>query len=270
MFRSKLALFIDSFIISNLITFAIYIWFRNKIKNANLLHFFLILIDLLLFIGILLFLMKRNNKKIFRSNNEKYLNNCINYLIQCNFDFYSEFICKLLSCEKITTYFYKLNKNFLYINIKTPLSSKDYFDAQELFFKNKNGGDEKLIFIHNKKDASFEEIEKISKLNFSTQSQNVLTNLMQQKNCYPMNKDDITKPPFKQRIKSAFKTKTSAVTKSHFKEIFFTSISLLFLSLIVPFSNYYLVVGTTLLIISIISLFKKDLPQDNQDIDIYK
>lgn len=268
MVKSKLALIFDSLFISSLSTFLLFIWLHNKVKNANLFHFFLNLINLSLFALVLVLFLKLHNKKLFKANNEKQLNSSIDFLIQCDYKTYSSFLTKLIGCEKITDYFYKFGSNFLYINIKTPLSSKDYFDAQELFFNNKTS-DSKLYFIIISTNKSFDDIAKISKLNFSILPLNTLANLMQKKNIFPITEDKIAKTSLKQKIKSTIKTKTSAITKSHFKEIFLTSISLLFLSLVVPFSSYYLISGTILLIISIVSLFKKDIPTSNNDTDIF-
>lgn len=268
MIKSKLALIFDSLFISSLSTFLLFVWLHNKVKNANLFHFFLNSINLSLFILILVLFLKLHNKKLFKSNNEKQVKSSLDFLMQCDYKTYSSFLVELIGCEKITDYFYKFGSNFLYINIKTPLSSKDYFDAQELFFNNK-ASDSKLYFIKGMTDKSFDDISKISKLNFTILPHTTLANLMQKKNLFPIKNNEITKTSLKQKIKSTIKTKTSAITKSHFKEIFLTSISLLFLSLVVPFSNYYLITGTILLIISIISLFKKDIPTSKNDTDIF-
>lgn len=268
MIKSKLALILDSLFISFLVTFVLFIWLNHKTKNANLLHFFLILINLLLFVALLLILFKRNKKRLFSSNNEKYLSECLNYLIQCNDKAYSDFLSKLINCKKITPMFYKFKNNYLYINIKTCLTPKDYFVAQELFFNHKLNN-EKLIFIYYKKDKSFDEIIAISKLEFHLISYDTLLELMIQNNIFPIEKNNPQKTSLKQKLRTSIKSKTSAITKSHFKEIFLTSISLLFLSLVVPFSNYYLITGTILLIISIISLFKKDFPSNKNDIDFF-
>lgn len=268
MVKSKLALIFDSLFISSLTTFLIFVWLHNKIKNANLFHFFLNLINLSLFILVLVLFLKLHNKNLFKANNEKQLKSSLDFLMQCDYKTYSSFLTKLIGCEKITDYFYKFRSEFLYINIKTPLLSKDYFDAQELFFNNKTS-DSKLYFIKISTDKSFDDIAKISKLSFTILPHSTLASLMQKKNMFPITENKITKTLLKQKIKSSIKTKTSAITKSHFKEIFLTSISLLFLSLVVPFSNYYLVIGTVLLIISIVSLFKKDIPTSNNDIDIF-
>ena len=82
--------------------------------------------------------------------------------------------------------------------------------------------------------------------------------IMSQKNLYPIQKDTIKIIPYKTKFKNNIKTKCESVTSKHFKEFFFSGLSLLFLSLVVPFSNYYLITGTFLLIVSIISLFRKN------------
>lgn len=263
MVKSKLALVLDSLFISSLSSTLLYLWLRHEIKNANLLHFFLILMNICLFILILYLFFKSNNKNLTRGANENFLKKCLEFLLLCDYQTYSLFFCKLFSCSQISNYFYKFQDKFLYINLKTPLSSADYFDAQELYFKNKKQ-DEKLIFISNNSNKDFEELSSISKLNYSYLSSDILLKIMIQKNIYPIEKQSKATQNYKQKFKQIIKSKTQGITKSHFKEIFFTSISLLFLSIVVPFSKYYLIAGSVLLIISIISLFNKNM-QEKQD-----
>lgn len=266
MVKTKLALILDSFFISSLIGLVSFLWLRKFIKNAIWVNFFSILIILLSFIVILLILLKSNNKKIFKNNNEKFLKQCINFLIVSDKKTYSTFLCKLLNCNEIFENMFKLEDNFLYINIKSTMTAKDFFDAQELFFKHKTDNS-KLYFIYRNKDKDFDELLSLSPFNFSILSFEILTKVMTQKNIYPIENNQ---PAIKQKrnyLKQFLKSKTTAITKSQFKHIFVTSLSLLFLSFIVPFSNYYLIVGTILLIISIISLFRKDIVTSSDDSD---
>lgn len=269
MIKSKFALIIDAIFISTLVNLLLFVWLRHEIKNANLLRFFLILMFLLLFSMIIFFFFKSNNKKFLRGANEKFLKSCMEFLRVCDYEKYSNFLCRLISCKKITSLFYEFQDNFLYINLKTSMSANDYFIAQELFL-NENKPNNKIIFIYTKTEKDFDELSSLSSLNFSCISSEVILKLMTNKNIYPIKKEEPRPIDFKQKIKNAFLTKTQGVTKSHFKKIFFTSISLLVLSLIVPFSKYYLIMGTILLIISIFSLFKKDLQANQDDSDLFQ
>lgn len=269
MVKSKLALILDSLFVSSLITLLVFLWLRHEIKNAILLRFFLILMFLLLFVLILFLYYKFNNKKFLHSTNEKFLKNCILHLQVCGYEEYSNYLCKLFSCNKITNYFYDFQDKFLYINLKSSLNSYDFFEAQEQLLNHANAS-KKLIFIYSKKEKDFDELISLSPLNISCFSNEIILKLMTKKNFYPIEKEAPPQITFKQKIKNTFLSKTQGVTKSHFKEIFFTSISLLFLSLVAPFSKYYLIMGSILLIVSIISLFKKDIPKSQDDSDLFQ
>ena len=177
MVKSKLALVIDSLIISFTISIISILWIRRFIKNANLIYFFLILIFLSMFSLVLFILFKFHNKKNFKSNNEKFLINCLNFLSATNNTSYSNFICKLLDCTKLEKNMFKISDNFLYINLRTTLSSIDYFDAQEIFIKNKTENS-KLFFIYKNKDKSFDEISLISSIKFETISSDIILKFM--------------------------------------------------------------------------------------------
>ena len=266
MVKSKLALIIDSFIISFTISFISILWIRRYIKNANLIYFFLILIFLSMFSLILFILFKFYNKKIFKSNNEKFLTNCLNFLSASDNSTYKNFICKLCDCSNVKKNMFKISDNFLYINLRTDLSSFDFFEAQELFLKHKTENS-KLFFIYKNKSKSFDEIALISSIKFETISSDIILKIMSNKNIYPIEKNKIKNLSLKERTKNYLKIKTAGVTKSHFKNLFFSGLSLLFISLITPFSNYYLVIGSILLIASIISIFKKDIKSKEPDVD---
>lgn len=266
MVKSKFALFVDSVILSIILTILSFVWFRKIFKSANYINFFLIIILILCFILIYNFLLKINKKKIFKNNNEKFLNSCLNHLLICPFEEYKNFICKLLNCCHINEFIFKINNHFLYINLKTETTPNDYFSAQEIFLKESNI-ESKLYFICKSKSKSFDEIIELSKLKLYILEYDIISKLMAQKNIFPIEKDKVKKQPFKQTLIKYFKNKTQGLTNKHFKELFFSGISLLFLSLIVPFSNLYLILGSFLLIISIITLFRKNYKKENHESD---
>jgi len=264
MVKSKIALIIDSFILSLLFSFLSFVWFRRYFKNANLFRFFLFLIILLSFIIIIKLFLKSNNKKILKNNNTKFLNSCLEHLIICPFLEYKNYLCKLLDCEHLGGYLFKFGDNFLYINIKTELCPNDYFISQEIFL-NKQNKESRLYFIYKTKSKSFDEICNISNLNISLLEANILSQVMLKKNIFPIEKETIQKQSLKQKLIKSLKLKTLAISNKHFKELSFSGISLLFLSLIVPYSKLYLITGTILLTFSIITLFKKNYKPKNSD-----
>lgn len=267
MTKSKLALFIDSLSISFLISSIIYLWMRKIIKNANLVSFFCILIFLLSFILIFYLFLKNNEKSIFKINNEKFINSCINHLVACSMQEYSNYICKLLDCKLIENFYYKKANKLFYINLKTSLTDKDFFEIQE-YIHNKFI-DTTCIILYRKKEKSFDDIFELSSSQFILLNYEILKSVMFQKNIFPIENKQTNKTSFKDKLKTTLKTKTAGINRKHFKELFFSGISLLFLSLIVPFSNYYLIIGTILVSISIITLFKKNYtPNTNDNIKI--
>lgn len=267
MSKTKLALLLDSFSISIIISGLIFLWLRKFLKNAILVKFFSILIFLSCFILLFIILLKNNNKSILKNKTEKFLNNCLNYLIICNQSDYINYICKLLNCEYIENFFFKKSSKLFYINLKTTLTDSHFYYIQE-FTCNKKPT-ETCIILYRKKDKTFDELFELSQKKYISLEYEILKKAMIQKNYFPINKDELVKSNFKTKIKNSIKTKASNISKKHFKELFFSGLSLLFLSLIIPFSNYYLVVGSILLIISIITLFKKNYHSKNDDdIDI--
>lgn len=264
MVKSKFALFIDSFFISSSISFLIYLWLNNKIKNANLFKYFLILILILLFLLIYNLFKKQHDKKIFKNLNEKFLQNCLNELISSSNKEYINFICKLLNCKHIENFLFKFEDRILYINIKTELTASDYFLVQESLINN-SLTTTKLYFIYKSKNKSFDDISSLSKFEIVLFEADILLKIMSLKNIFPITKEESKKLSFKTKLINNLKSKTNNITSKHFKEFFFSGLSLLFLSLIVPFSNYYLITGSILLIISIISLFRKNFKPNKND-----
>ncbi len=264
--KSKVALFIDSLFLSFIISFLIYLWLNKFYKNAIFVKIISILILLSCFVLFLHLFNKHNNKLIFKNYNEIFLKNCINKLILSPSLEYENFICKLLNCSHIENYLFKLNDKFLYINIKTELSSTDYFSFQETLIKNSIMTNQ-LYFIYNSKNKSFDDIVSISNFQIELIKSEILIKIMSLKNIFPLEKEQTKTTPLKRKVINNIKSKCNTITTKHFKEFFFSGISLLFLSIIVPFSNYYLISGTILLIISIISLFKKNIDSKINNID---
>ena len=160
-------------------------------------------------------------------------------------------------------------QDFLYINLKTETTANDYFFVQETFLKQKNL-ESNIYFIYKSKSKSFDEIVEMSNLKLHILDCNIISTLMTKNNIFPIEKVNIPKQTIKQRVSKFFKSKTTGITNKHFKELFFSGISLLLLSLIVPFSNLYLITGTFLLIISIITLLRKNYKKETDDDFLFK
>jgi hypothetical protein len=152
----------------------------------------------------------------------------------------------------VEDFLFKKENDFIYINLKTPLSAKDYFLAQELFLKYKKENSN-LYFIYNIKEKSFDDIFIFSSLNAKLFTSEIILKLMKKKNLFPIKMEHKKTISIKQKITNYTKLKTKNITKAHFKEFLFSGMSLLFLSLITPHSTLYLIIGTILITISIIS-----------------
>lgn len=266
MVKTKLALIFDSLFISFLISLTATVWIKRLIKNANLFYFFLILILLLSFIIIFILLLKRNDKKLFKNNHEKFLKDSLQFLIISNNNFYNNFLSSLIKCTHVQNFLFQKGNDFLYINLKTPLSAQDYFQAQELFLEHKKESSN-LYFIYNIKDKSFDDVFIFSSLNAKLFASDIILKLMKEKNYFPVIKEEKQKLGFKKKLLNYAKSKSSSITKSHFKEFLFSGLSLVVLSLIAPFSTLYLIIGTILISLSIISIFKKDIIPKETDSD---
>ena len=89
---------------------------------------------------------------------------------------------------------------------------------------------------------------------------------MEQKSFYPITSDN-PKAKNKKQLLLKYKNKITNLSKKDFKNLFITGLSLLFISLITPYSFLYLLIGSVLLILSIISLLKKNIstPDSSQE-----
>lgn len=265
MIKTKFALFIDAFFISLIASLTLFLWVNKITENAIFVRYFSFFVFILLFVSILQLFYKSNNKKLTIKFHDSFLQSCLNQLIISSNKEYVEFLAKLLNCTHIEKFLFKLNENFLYINIKTELSSTDYFEIQECL-KSKSITPTKLYFIYKEKNKSFDDIILLSNYDIILIHSDTLLKIMSTKNIFPIEKSSKSKDPTYKKIIKNLKTKSEAITKKHFKELFFSGISLLFLSLITPFSNYYLTIGSILVLISIVSLFRKNYSKpDNSD-----
>lgn len=267
MIKSKFALIIDSLFISALISILSFMWLRKIIKNAILVRIFQILTLVFCFILILYFLIKSNKRKLFSNSNKKFVDFCYYYLIASNDTFYIEFIHKLFNAKHIEDYLFKIDDKIFYINIKFKLTDKTFFFIQELLFKNKLN-ETQIQIIHREKDVSFDNLLSYSQLKINTISSDIILETMNKNNIYPIEKSEQKTLKLHQKIKAKFKKQFNTISKHHFKEIFFSALSLLFISFISPFSNYYLIIGSILLIISIIVLFKRDYNSNKSELDL--
>ena len=264
MVKSKFAIIIDSAFLSLLISILSISWLRKIIKNAFLFNIFLIFVFVLSFIAIFILSSKKQNKLNLSSKEAKFIENCFLKLSCLDTNNYILYFEKLLNCNHISSFVFKFNDLFLYINLQNELSNKDFISAVDVFLEHKTC-DSKLFFIYAKKNKSFDDAVMFSDQKCQVFDHSVLVKIMKENNFYPIKKNENQKIKFSQKAKYYIKTKTSGLTQNHFKEIFFSGLSLLFLSFVVPFSKYYLIMGSILLTLSIISLFRKNIIHSSSD-----
>ena len=142
------------------------------------------------------------------------------------------------------------------------MDSYDFYIANDFY---KNIEDKMpLIFICDNFSDDFSAILKNSPIKFNIFLIENLYNIMQIKNIYPVNisnivdkKTTISLNKLRLLLKN-LKTKIIIILENtKFKSSFFSGLSLVFLSAFVPFSLYYLIIGSSLLTISFFSIFIK-------------
>ena len=168
---------------------------------------------------------------------------------------YKTFFEKLLNLNHISKYFFENSTTIFYINLKTTTSDLDFQKANEYYLKTDQS--KSLIFIIDTKTQDFESLILNSPLNYQLCTKAELFKLMKQTNTYPIDISNYSK------LKT-LKLPNFSLSKTKFKELFFSGISLLAISIVIPYTLYYLLTGTFLLTLSIICLFKKAPPATKQ------
>ena len=260
--KSKLALFFDSLFITFIIFTVLFIWLRKILKNAILSFIFSNIISLLAFIAIFYFVIKRNKKHLLSKSLSKFNEECLNFLIYSPLKFYDEFFEKLLDATKINSYIFKTKNSIIFINLKTETTDTNFQNLIEEFHKTKEQNFNFYI-ITKKTTKSFDELLLNSSLPFKILEISTIQKVMELKNFYPISMESLKENSKNFKSKYKLKSRIKYLQKSDFKKLFFSGISLLFISLITPYSFLYLIIGSILLLFSIICLFKKITPSKN-------
>ena len=150
---------------------------------------------------------------------------------------------------------YTNNNNYFYINLQRHLTDNDFLIANQFYLETDKNLP--LIFISIGFTQEFNNLLSISTNNYKTYESVDVYNLMKIKNMYPPNIKNFNEDNFKIKLN---KTKTkflNSLTKNKFKNFFLSGLSLIFISIFIPYSIYYQIFGTIFLILSIICLFDK-------------
>ncbi len=260
--KSKLSVILDSFLISSVISFLCYLWINRYIKNAKISLFVCIFIFTILFFGIFKY---NNNKynlsniKIKDSNNAKKYLEYFKYTSEENNCIYFE---NLLNAKRISNNIYKNNKAYFYINLKTKLTDIDFLYINNFYLVN----DKILPFIivnANSTDEFFNLINN-SPVKYYLTDYTQFYSLMKAKNFFPTT---LANDKFK-KLKTFKINSIKSLNRRNYFKFLISGITLIILSIYIPFSSYYIIFGTFFLILSIICLFNKQKTQnDNFDLN---
>lgn len=258
MTKTKLGVFFDTLFIVIIIAIILLFWINKYIKNAFLSLFICIFISFWLFIAIFKQNLKFNNLAKIKTHELKSINKFLEKLKFSHHKFYNSYFEKLLKVKNISGYIFENNEKIFYINIKTILSSHDFFTANEYQFQT----NKELHFINNSTDENFKKLLENSPTIFHNHNINELIELIKIKNFYPQ--PLTSSKSIKEKLKTTKSKFSNSLTRIRFKDYFFSGISLMIISAIAPYSFYYMIMGTILLIFSTICLFKKSKITVNQ------
>lgn len=260
MTKSKLAILFDSVLVSIILCFVLFLWIQRKLKNAFLSLFLCIFISILVFIAIFLRQIKKYNLNKLKLKDLKFAENCFSYLTFCKENEYIDFFKNLLSCKRITGFIFENTKFIFYINLKTTLSEKDFFIANEYYLLNTKN--KTLLFIQSNYDEQFLKLMQSSPHKFLIYNKSDLFNIMKSSNTFPIQRT--TQAPKQPKLQILKIRLNSSLTKNKFKDFFISGLSLLTISLFIPYSIYYLICGSTLITLSLICLLNKQKTPSSQ------
>lgn len=264
MSKTKISIILDCFLITMAIFVMGFIWLNRYIKNA--IYTFITCIFLSFFVFFILFkhFLKKFNLNSIKNKELKFADKCFSSLLLSDQSTSNTFFEKLLNAEHISKNFYKNENSYFYVNVKSVLTSKDFIDANEFYLEQQT--DKPLCFLCKTFDTSFSELVSLSEIEYNVFSASDVFLLMKSKNQFPVIQEaQISRLDKLKKAKSKF---LSTLSRKHFKSFFLSGMSLFLISIFVPFTSYYMIFGTVLLILSIICLFKKDMPQKSSYIHL--
>ncbi len=256
MYKTKLAIIIDSIFISIIFFIISFIWINKYIKNAILSFIVSNIIAILWFIVIFKFSLKRHNLKNLKNKDLKLAEKCLNKLKFYDDNSTIKFFEKLLNSTNVSSNIYTNKNLYFYVQVKKPLCEDDFFIANNYFISTKN--QLPLCFIGCNVSNEFSTLIENSPITYEVYNSSDLYLLMKESNTFPdeiQEEQQITKKTYLKKFKNKF---LSSITKNHFKDFFISGLSLIVLSIFIPYSLYYSIFGSILLILSIVSLFNKN------------
>lgn len=252
--KTKLSVYFDTFLITTISVFLLYIWINKYIKNAILSFFICNIIYFLLFFVIFKYLNNKLTISNLKTKDKKICDFILNYLTYSSESINQNFFKNLLNINHISNNYFKNEKSYFYIDIKSNLDSKSFHKINNFYLSlNSNLP---LTIIYKNYTPEFKELILNNPNQFNLINFDELYSIMKAKNFYPTSITNNQKSKLK-KLKQIKQKTISSLTKNNFFKFLFSGLSLITLSLFIPFSFYYLIIGSILIILSIISLFNK-------------
>ena len=254
--KSRFSIFIDSLFISIIIVTLCFIWCRKISKNAFFCYFVCISMLVLSFILIFCKKYKKFKSQKVIGENKKLLKQCYENIIYLTQKDTSIFYSKILNATKVSSNIYKNEFSFFYINLKQLLSPTDFFDATNFYIETDKTIP--LTFLGKSYSDDFLKLIQESKLNFNFYNETEIFEIIKSSDRISMLTNNINQQPKNNYFKNLKNKFSSSLTKNKFKDLFISGLSLSTVSIFVPHSIYYLIIGSFLLILSIVCLFSKN------------
>jgi len=251
MYKSKLAIALDSILISLLTFIVTFFWTRRFIKSAFFAIFICIFVSLCLFVVIFCYFIKKYKYNKLSLSEQKHLKLCIENLKFSPIQTQIEFFENLFSAKSKGNKIFENSNYIVLINIRNQLCENDFYNAIDYSFSSQK----KVIFVCVNFNNEFKNLYFNYSHNFQIFYINDLYQLMKASNKFPINQPQ--QPCFKQKLKIRLTTFISTISRHRFKDYFLSGLSLVFLSFFIPYSLLYLLIGSILLFLAIICLLTK-------------
>lgn len=262
MIKTKLAIYIDTLFISLLSFFLLFVWTRRKIKSTALCLALCITISAIVFFLILKISLKSHNLDSIKSSDLKLAEKSFSALEYSSKKTSDEYFEKLLNSKLIKGKIFKSKNCYYYVSVKQNLDIGDFIDANEFFLETDKSIP--LCFLCKNCSENFMNLINGSKEKYLVFSSSELFLLMKEKNFYPVADEPAKRNSIKVNMKAKGKKFLSNLTRSHFKDFFLSGLSLIIFSIFIPYSAHYIVFGSILMLLSIVSLFFKSTNQNKQ------
>lgn len=205
---------------------------------------------------------KKYNLTKIKFIEQKNASNYIKYFTysnKCDDKIYFE---KLFEANYISNNIYKNNNAIFYINLKTKLTDEHFNIINNFYIKNNQSTP--FIIIANNISEEFINLIENSPQKYYIENFNTLYNLMKTKNYFPTNLSYNKKINYFKRFYISSK---KSINNHNFLKFLLSGVSLILISIYIPFSSYYMIFGSIFLILAIISLFNKQhIENDNIDL----